>query len=278
MSSPPETPPASATPRPLSLRLRNWLASLSLRARIILLFVALLIVVQGSALLLVTRTSGQIARSTAAEALERGERIFERVLKQNQAQLEQGAAILAADFGFRAAVATNDMATLDDALRNHGARINADAMLLVAPDLTVRIDTLNAVRTGKRVPFPGLFAGAQDGKQTTSIVVLDDKLYQMVPVPVRAPDLVAWVALGFVVDDNAARDLKQVAALDVSFISRAQGGAAMPARLHASTLKDATKAGLLDALNDGKLGRQGCRIHPGRRHLGNPPGRAEQHA
>jgi len=253
VSSPPEAQSASIPSHPFHVRARNWLASLSLRARIIFLFVALLIVVQGSALLLVTRTSGQIARSTAADALERGERIFERVLKQNQAQLEQGAAILAADFGFRAAVATNDMATLDDALRNHGARINADAMLLVAPDLTVRIDTLNAARTGKRVPFPGLFAGAQDGKETTAIVVLDDKLYQMVPVPVRAPDLVAWVALGFLVDDNAARDLKQVAALDVSFISRSQGDAVTPARLHASTLQDAAKTALLAAINNGKL-------------------------
>ena len=65
----------------------NRLAFRSLRQRIIVLFVALLAVIQAVALVLVTSTSGQIARDASSDALLRGERIFQRLLRQNLTQL-----------------------------------------------------------------------------------------------------------------------------------------------------------------------------------------------
>lgn len=213
--------------------------ALSLRTRIALLIALLLVIVQGAALIMVTRTSDDIARSTASDALLRGERIFQQLLAQNQAQLAQAASVLAADFGFRAAVATRDLATMEDALRNHGSRINAQAMLLLAPDRTVLIDTLEGGRARAQGDLAPLFATATDARQASRLAVLDGKVHQLVMVPVRAPDLVAWVVIGFVIDNADANELKSVAGMDVTFASRVDSGAW---RIHATTLAEAKRA------------------------------------
>ncbi len=205
----------------------------SLRQRIILLFVLLLVLIQATALLFITTANNNIARSTIDEALAQGERVFQRVLQQNQTRLEQGVTILSGDFAFRTAIATNDRGTIDSVLRNHGARVNADVMLLVGLDQIVRVDTLAVSRTGQAFEFPVLIEQAvRDGKAST-ITKLDAQLYQLVVVPVLAPEAIAWVAMGFRIDDATAREFKQLSGLDVSFASHAAAGAW---RLHASTL------------------------------------------
>ncbi|MDX2219378.1 MAG: EAL domain-containing protein [Burkholderiales bacterium] len=219
--------PASPATRPVVR------PGLSLRTRIALLIALLLVVLQGAALLMITRTSDDIARSTASETLLRGERIFQQLLTQNQAQLTQAASVLTADFGFRAAVATRDMATMEDALRNHGSRIDAQAMLLLAPDFSVLVDTLDSGRARSQAELAPLIAAPADAPAASRLAVLDGKVHQLVMVPVRAPDLVAWVVIGFLIDDADANELKSVSGMDVTFASQVDGG---QWRIHATTL------------------------------------------
>lgn len=207
----------------------------SLSTRIALLIALLLVLVQGAALIMITRTSDDIARSTATETLLRAERIFQQLLTQNQAQLTQAASVLAADFGFRAAVATRDLATMEDALRNHGSRINAQAMLLLAPDYSVLVDTLEGTRGRAAKDLAPTLSATADARQTSRLALLDGKVYQLVMVPVRAPDLVAWVVIGFLIDDTDATELKSVSGMDVTFASRIEGA---PWRIHATTLAE----------------------------------------
>jgi diguanylate cyclase (GGDEF)-like protein len=206
----------------------------SLRTRMVLFFVVLLVMVQLLAALLVTRANSQIARDTIDQALAQGELIFRRLLAQNQARLEQGAAILSADFAFRQAIASNDTGTIYSVLKNHGARAGANVMMLIALDGTVRADTLDQSRVGKPFGFKDLVApsGAQTERAASRTVVLDGKLFQLVAVPVLAPETIAWVALAFEVDDAAARELRQLSGLEVSFLT-SEGG---KWRMHASTL------------------------------------------
>mgnify|MGYP003377286174 CR=1 FL=1 len=119
---------------PPYLSLRELLLNLSfdsLRTRIVVFFAALLIIVQAVALLLLNTTNHQIAKETIEQELGVGERIFLRLLEQNRDQLEQSAALLASDFGFRQAVGTNDNATVLSALTDHGARAAARFSALV---------------------------------------------------------------------------------------------------------------------------------------------------
>ncbi|HEX3058881.1 MAG TPA: cache domain-containing protein, partial [Usitatibacter sp.] len=113
---------------PLPARKRPWLTLSSLGTRLVIFFVALLVLVQGLGAFLVIQANSQIARQTIDGELEQGERVFRKQLSQNQARLEQGVAILSSDFAFRQAIASNDTGTILSVLRNHGARLGASVM------------------------------------------------------------------------------------------------------------------------------------------------------
>ena len=66
--------------------------------------------------------------------LETGDRVFARLLEQRADQLAQAARVLAADYGFRAALQSFDRDTVVSALENHGSRIGARQMLLIGLD------------------------------------------------------------------------------------------------------------------------------------------------
>ncbi len=117
-----------------------------LRTRIIVLFVALLTLVQIAGFFLVNAANSRNALTKVEEELAVGQRVFERLLAQNAEKLSQTARVLAADFPFREAVATHDVGTLGSVLANHGARINADVMLYVDLDGRVVADTCGRMR------------------------------------------------------------------------------------------------------------------------------------
>jgi len=221
----------------------------TLGTRIVIFFVALLVLVQGVAAFLVIQANSQVAQQTIDQQLEQGERVFRQLLTQNQARLEQGAGILSADFAFRQAIASNDTGTILSVLRNHGARVGANVMTLASLDNIVRADTLDPSRIGKPFAFPDLVKLAGNEGKASSIVIRDGKLYQLVVVPVLAPEPIAWVGLAFEVDDAVAKDMHQLTGLEVTFASRV--GASGDWQLHASTLATELRPGLAAALASG---------------------------
>ena len=217
----------------------------SLRTRIIVFFAVLLILIQGLAFVLVNTANYQIAKQTIEQELGVGERIFLRLLEQNRDQLEQSATLLASDFAFRTAVGTRDSATIMSVLTNHGARASAGVMLLVSLDQVVLADTLHPETRSQPFKFSHLTQVAEAKGKSSGIVTIDGKLYQLVMVPVLAPAAIAWVGIGFNIDDKTAEDLKKLTALDVSFLSRA---GARPWQMHASTLPESLRSQLLPAI------------------------------
>jgi diguanylate cyclase (GGDEF)-like protein len=210
----------------------------SLGARLVVFLVALLVLVQGLGAFLVSRSNSQVAVQTMDQELQQAERVFRQLLAQNRERLEQGAAILSADFAFRQAVATRDSATVLSVLRNHGGRLGADAMTLVGMDRAVVADTQNDARVGQPFAAAALVEAAANAGKASAIVRLDDRLFQLVVVPVMAPDPIGYVGLAFEVDDSVAKELNQITGLEVSFLSRAGEDGW---RLHASTLPPALR-------------------------------------
>ncbi len=223
----------------------SFLSFDSLRTRIVVFFAALLVLVQGLAFVVVNTANSQIAKDTIEQELGVGERIFLRLLEQQRDQLEQSASLLASEFGFRQAVGTNDTATIVSALTNHGARASASVMLLISLDQVVLADTLHPEARSQPFRFGHLTKAAEANGKASGIVTMDGKLYQLVVVPVNAPTTIAWVGVGFTIDDKTADDLKKLTALDVSFLSQRIGD---PWRMHASTLPEKIRGGLLPAI------------------------------
>jgi hypothetical protein len=109
-----------------------------LQTRIIVLFVALLALVQVAAFWFVNAANSRNAKDKVAEELNVGQRVFARLLDQNAEKLKLSARVLAADFAFREAIATHDTGTIASALANHGARIGADAPSETSDHLTTK--------------------------------------------------------------------------------------------------------------------------------------------
>ena len=221
-------------------RLRSY--SQRLQPKIVLFFVVLLATLLIVALSFINATNLRIAQSQLGKELQVGERVFGRVLEQNSTQLVQGAKVLAADFGFREAIASRDVGTIASALKNHGDRIKADLVMLSDLDNQLVASTLTDHPSGLAYPFTELIAQAEQQGSASMIQAVDGRLYQLVVVPVRAPITIAWVTMGFAIDDKVAADLQALSSLEVSFVGR---GANSTWQLYASTLPEAQRPQLL---------------------------------
>ena len=201
-----------------------------LQTRIVLAFTLLLLLIQAASLVMINGVLSDSTNQDIRRNLLAGQRVFNLLREDNNRQLVQSASIMSSDFAFRKAVATADYGTVVSALANHGARINADVMLLVGTDGKLVADTLpakdagHAGHTGQTFQLPELIAIAEQQKQAATMVVLNGALYQMVVVPVLGPLPIAWLVVGFSIDDKFARNLQSLTALNVSFLARNKMG------------------------------------------------------
>ena len=102
-------------------------------------------------------------------------------------------------------------------LRNHASRVGASVAALL--DSTARS---RSAATADERPVPGVpdvpFAALEEGTRHR-VISIGGVPYQTVTVPLRAPDMRAWVMLGFPIDDALATHLKDLTGLEVSFLS-----------------------------------------------------------
>jgi len=218
----------------------------SLQQRIVAVFVGLLVLVMALIVTVVTSSNQRIVASEMTRELAVGTHVFKRLIEQNQRQLETAATVLSGDFAFREAIATQDKATVHSVIRNHGLRIGAQVMIVVNPDGQLIADTQQAAAPSRSFQFPDLLASAQSAGTSSGFRQMQDGfLYQIVLVPILAPKLIAWVAMGFQVDDKWALDLSDMTGLTVSVVRRHPSGGAA---LLASSLDQAKRAVLAEAL------------------------------
>jgi diguanylate cyclase (GGDEF)-like protein len=220
------------------------MALTSLQRRIVIVFVGLLVLVMGLVLALVHTSSERIVGGEAERELALGAKVFQRLLEQNQRQLETAATVLSTDFAFREAIATQDQPTVRSVIGNHARRIHAQVMMVTSTEGSMIASTQREIAPGDSFPFPDLLAAAEvSGKSAGFRQMRNGQLYQMVLVPIMAPSRIAWVAMGFRADDRWARDLAEVAGLEVHVV---RGGQA--AALLASSSELAKPAGFARAV------------------------------
>ncbi len=185
--------------------------------RLALTYGSLLLLVLAAVLLLVSQVQRRIVIEQLQQDLQLGQGVLLRALDQNQHQLSQAAKVLAADYGFREAVASRDAATLLSALQNHRDRINADLGLVATLDGQLLADSRHDQASGA-FPFPLLLQTARERGAAGAIVSFDGAVYQLVVVPVKAPLPIAVVAMAFLIDTDVVHDLGNLTGLQVSIV------------------------------------------------------------
>lgn len=194
------------------------------QTRVVVFVVGLLTVVSASTFVAVNAAVTRNARAQIAEELAVGGKVFTRHITARTTQLADAARLLSGDFAFKAAASGDDRATVLSVLENHQGRIGADVMQLVALDRTLLADTLRPRSAGAAFPLPDLIARAERASEASAITTIDGRPYQMVAVPLLAPLPIAWICVGFLIDDAVARDLQTLTNLHVSFLGRRAGG------------------------------------------------------
>ena len=191
----------------------------SFKNRLLILIVSLMALAQGVTIVLTLASIRGAVRTESARQLTATRAMLDRTLAVRAQLLRAATDVLVADFAFRSAVATGDQPTMQSALDNHAGRVDADLAVLYAPDgrvLTAATPEL-ARQAAASLHLP-------DERAAAPFAVVGGRPYQIVFAPLRAPDVIAWVALGFALDRPLAQQLAALAGTDVSFIYREPGG------------------------------------------------------
>jgi diguanylate cyclase (GGDEF)-like protein len=146
--------------------------------------------------------------------------VLNQTLKLQAQVLTTAASVLASDFGFKQAVASQDKKTLASVLQNHGKRINAHLMLIL--DLEGNLITSSSrhsftssiiEKNIKKLPFKEINA---------QILNIENKVFQVIVVPVKAPRIIAYTVIGFEFDRASLLQLKDLISLDISLVKKDQ--------------------------------------------------------
>lgn len=180
-----------------------------LRTRLTVLYAGLF----GVALLGVTAAVhtavAENAQRSVRDELSASGTVFDRLWALRAQQLEQGAAVLARDFGFREAVATGEAATVASALENLKARMGADVALVLSPD--GRLTAASGPPLNSDVK--GLLATLERDEAASGVMMMNGVPHQADAVPILAPTLAGWVVFAARLDEAEMTALEGLSAI-----------------------------------------------------------------
>ena len=187
--------------------------STRLTVQFALLFAAAMLIVSAA---LSTLISGSASRQVESQLQSSGA-VYDRLWLQRSHELQNAAQLLAHDFGFRAAVATGDQATIQSALGNAATRLRVRTAFIVSADGRVwGIDP--AVQSNEAA---NLWGPLDDGR-LTGVAVLSGRPRQLVGAPIMAPTLLGWVVFAADLDEREMRSLEKLSAIPLQAAVLAQ--------------------------------------------------------
>lgn len=193
-----------------------------IRSRIAFTFLTVVVAIQLAGLIPLKYALVKHANTLAEDQIDVGQRVFVSLLQHNTQSLKQATQVLAADFAFREAVATNDAETIESALESYQGRIRAQIAFYISNDENLIVGTSDAKSILNSVDAreDSRQAIIQANAGTLKFDIIDGKPYQLITVPVKAPETIGWIVMGFAVDSQLASQIKQLTHLDVTFVQK----------------------------------------------------------
>jgi diguanylate cyclase (GGDEF)-like protein len=180
----------------------------SLSARLTVQFALLFAV----AMLAVSAALSSVISSAASREvqsqLQSSGAVYDRLWQQRAHELQNAAQLLARDFGFRAAVASGDQATMQSALGNAAARLRLRSAFIVTAD--GKVTTIDP--SVSNAEASALWAPLDDGR-LSGVSVVAGRPRQLVAAPIMAPTLIGWVVFASDLDQREMRGLERLSAI-----------------------------------------------------------------
>ncbi|MGP9768075.1 EAL domain-containing protein [Halomonas sp. AOP13-D3-9] len=187
------------------------------RTRLMLVLLTVVIVSQLTTGVAFLRATQNDVIAKGSQRLEVGANVLAQLLDARGEQLANNVAILADDFGFKSAVSTQDTETLYSVLANHGERAKADIVLLSGLDGHILASSHHAPNSP--MPFPQLFERARQEGEAASVVIAEGQPYEFALLPVRAPNLIGWVGMGFLINQAVTEEINALTGLEISVVN-----------------------------------------------------------
>ena len=169
------------------------------------LFCVTLLVAGGIVYAMISENAARVVRGE----LQTSGVVFDRIWELRSNQLRDGASLLARDFGFRAAVATRDDATIRSALDNLRDRLDLHLAFIVGMDGAI---------TGLDTPLDqdhatALWTALDSEDNAAGILEIDGTTYQAISAPIMSPNLTGWVVFATRLDAAEMRRLEKLSAI-----------------------------------------------------------------
>ncbi|ABI76228.1 putative diguanylate cyclase [Hyphomonas neptunium ATCC 15444] len=189
--------------------IRSWVSA-SLRRKLTVIYSALfgliLLLVAGAVYLSIKIN----AERTVERELAASVAIFERLWNMSSENMTARAEVLASDYGFREAVATEDYPTIASAIGNVSARAEGLNAIVAFPDGRY----VSPDGTEGSLPDDMLEAMFTMGK-TSGVVTHEGANFQSVAVPIEAPVLVGWAVFWSDLDEARMHALEELSPIPV---------------------------------------------------------------
>jgi diguanylate cyclase len=213
----------------LITRLGAMTAFASLRTRLTVLYAGLF----GAAMILVSlavfaAVSNNAERAVRDQLTSTGA-VFDQVWALRSGRLQDGAGLLARDFGFRSAIASNDRETINSALENLKGRLNVDFAFMVGIDGSIIGENTPEVRAAADRIVTTLGEDIGSG-----VLTLGSDSYQAIAAPILSPVLAGWVVFARQLDQTEMRALESLSAIPIhaAVLHREENGWASSSGAH----------------------------------------------
>lgn len=188
---------------------------LSFYKRVVLLLCGMVLLVQLFNLSVVLTTISQNVRDELRDDMSAASELVNQLVKRRSDLLLTSAEVLAADFGFRSAIASQDDATIRSALMNNITRIDADLATFVTLDGDL-VGTSTQIEADRSAYIALAERAEQDGTSAATLVI-NGFAREVVSVPVKAPITIGWLVLGFSLSDEIAQSFSAQIGMQVTF-------------------------------------------------------------
>jgi serine/threonine-protein kinase len=181
---------------------------------------ALVVALVGSTLAYTTLQANRLAHENLSRAVLETSTIWKTYETNRYATLKRGLSVFANDPAFKAAVQTNEPATVYDLLRERGRDLGADLFVATSRDGKVIARSDNPQEAGADLSGDPVARKPLDGAESAEGVWKQKgRLFQVVSVPMRfGPTLVGILVAGYAVDAALATQMRDVTHCEIAYI------------------------------------------------------------
>jgi len=207
---------------------------MGLTQKILLFTSALVIALVVTTLAFTTVQADRLAHRTINQGLSDTRGVWETFQADRYAKLKLGIRVLGNDPYFKAAVETNDQATILDTLKERNLELKADLLIATDPAGVVIARTDRPAAQGEDISNDRLVMASMEGQESATIWRQEDKLYHAVSVPMQTgPDLKGVLIAGYRIDESVASYIRRITQSEIAYLCQDPG---RPPRLSVSSL------------------------------------------